>query len=278
MEFSDVASFFDDDSVYDAYTGAFLFLAHTTAHDDHTSSGATARRRTLTTEPGTSPPTRRVISWYGTFWLVGNNNTDAFEGSEVRRSYGLKKSTGSMALLTPAQACTSAAGTAFYAHREYYRDMTDQRTSADYDVMWNVFCPFNEAVVKGSFLREGSVIYRVRNAYPSVDEFVIAESDQFDADALQTAVFVANSALDLTSDSMSTISTTVPVIQTDVSDYYTFHTAAESDILPGDRTVFVAKSAITPIVGADFTMLSATWRVLTIASENDSWALRARLT
>ncbi len=276
MEFSNITSFFDQDEVFDGYTDAFLFLAHATAHDDHTSSGATSRRRTLTAAVDTVAPARRVVRWYDTFWLVGNNNTDGFQGDEVRRSYGLKKSTGLMAVLTPAQAALGDAGTPFHAHKEYYRDMTDALTSADMDLMWNIFCPLGEAVTKGKFLRQSGKLMRVRNVYQSVDEYLVAEADQLDDDALQVAVFSGPAALEFTTAAApNTISASV--IQTDSQKFYLFHNEAESGNKPGDRTVFAPKSSITPVVGQHVRMLDINWRIVTLASESDAWVLRLRM-
>jgi hypothetical protein len=276
MDLLDVASYFDEDEIFDAYTGQFLFYAHTRPHDDHTSSGATVRRRTMTAAPGTAPPARRAIRWYDTYWVVGNNNADAFRGEQLRRSYGLKKSTGLLALLTPGQACASGAGLQFHAHREYFRDMTDAKTSADWDTMWNVFCPLVEPVVKGAFLRDSSnKLLRVRNVYPSVDEFLVAEADQLDDDALQPAVFTTAGVLDLVNDTLATASFATPVVQTDPQKCYEFRTAAESVLQPGDRAVF---TFYLPKVGDVFTMQGANWRVLTVQPSGDAWLCLARRT
>lgn len=275
MEFSAAAEYFNNDQVFDAYTDASLFMAHTATHDDHTSSGATSRRRTLIAGVAATAPARRAIRWYDTFWLVGGNNTDGFLGGEVRRNFGLKKSTGLMRASTPGATALATPGTAFHAHKEYYRDMTDQLTSSDTDVMWNVFCPLGEPVAKGTFLTQGSAVFRVRSVYETVDEFLVAESDQFDADARQSAVFTAAPALEFTAGA-SPGTTTVSVIQTDVSKYYVFRNEAESGSKPGDRTVFVAKSSVTPAVGGHMQMMGASWRIVTVVSEGDAYALRVR--
>lgn len=277
MDLVDVSSYFDNDPVYDAYTGALLFYCHTTPHDDHTSSGATARRRTMTTAPGTVPPARGVVSIHGEVWLVSNSNLDGFAGGPVRRSYGLKKTTGLMALLTPAQACLGLAGTSFHAQREYFRDTQDARTSADWDVMWNIFCPSAEGVGKGAFLRQGATLYRVRNAYTTVEELLVAEADQLDADAFQMLTFTS-SKLDIVSDRQVVAAVPTTGVQTDPQKCYAFRTLAESTLLPGDRAVYVAKSAHTPTVGAEFTMQGAKWRVQQLVSEGDAWLMLARLT
>lgn len=277
MDLSGIASYFDEDEVRDAYSDALLFLGHTTAHDDHTSSGATARRRTLSAAPEAVAPTRRVVSLYGEFWLVGNSNVDSFQGAPVRRSFGLKKSTGVVDLLTAGEACQGAAGTSFHAHKEYYRDIPDQQSSSDWDTMWNVFCPLAEPVTKGVFLREaGGRLMRVRNVYPSVDEFLVAEADQLDTDALQTVTFTREGELDLVTDSVPSASISASVIQMDVQKHYVFRTQAEAGTKPGDRAVFVAKAALTPQPGDTFSMQGADWRVVTLDDEGDAWAVLSR--
>lgn len=275
MRFSDAASYFDQDQVYDAYTGELLFLCHTSAHDDHTSSGSTSRRRTMTTADNTVAPARRAVTLYGEAWIVGNSNPDYFQGEAVRRSYDLKKSSGLMAALTPAEACTAAAGTAFHAHREYFHDMQDARTSADWDVMWNVYHAAGEPVAKGAFLRQGGVLYRVRNVRDSIEQYNIAEADQLDADALQSAQFVSQERSLVTEQPIGAPVTTT-VIQTDIQKFYEFRTQAEGKVQPGDRVVFVAQAAHTPKVGAEFMMQGARWRTLAVVPELDAYALHVR--
>lgn len=276
MDFRDVASFFDDDPVYDAYSGALLFYCHTTPHDDQTSSGATARRRTMTTVDETVAPPRGAVRVHDDFWLVSDSNPDGFRGENVRRSYSLKKSTGLMTSLSTAEAVRGLAGTDLHAHKDYFRDMQNPRAESDWDTMWNVFCARGEPVTKGRFLRQGSTLLRVRNIYESVDGYLIAEADQLDFDAPQSATF-STGTVDLVTDTVTNTTTVVPVLQTDPQKYYQFRTQTESALQPGDRTVFVAKIDLAPKIGGQFRMLDADWRVLSKVSEGDAWALLVRL-
>lgn len=276
MDLKDAARYFDHDPVYDGYSGALLFYGHTKPHNDHTSSGATSRRRTLVTIPTNAAPARGVVTLYSEQWLMGSNNPDTYQGNQIRRSFDMKKSTGLMKLLTPGQACLSGSGTDFHAHKEYFKDMVDPLTSSEYDVMWNIFCPPSEAVIKGSFFREGSIIFRVRNVYDTVELLNVAETDQLDADALQSATFTGNAGFNLITDVPTSSSVATTVIQTDVPKFYQFRTEQEAERKPGDRTVFVAKSAVTPKVSATFTMLGTSWRVLAVVSESDAWAMLVR--
>lgn len=276
MRFADVSGYFDNDPVYDAYTGALLFKCHTSPHDDQTSSGATSRRRTMVTAETVVVPARRAVMLYGEAWVVGNSNPDYFQGVAVRRSHDLKKSTGLMAALSPAGACASAAGTSLHVHREYFRDMQDARTSADWDVMWNIYHAPGEPIAKGTFLRQGATLYRVRNTRDSVEQLNVAEADQLDADALQSVQFFSQER-SLVTEQPTGAAVDTTAIQTDVMKFYHFRTQAEGKTQPGDRTVFVSKAAITPKVGAEFTMQGLRWRVLAAVPELDAWALHARL-
>ncbi len=276
MDLKDAARYYDKDPVYDGYSGALLFYGHTKPHDDHASSGATSRRRTLVTVPASTAPARGVVTLYGERWLMGSNNPDTYMGNAIRRSFDLKKTTGLLKLLTPGQACLGSSGTDFYAHKEYFKDMQDSLSESEYDTMWNIFCPLSESVVTGSFFKEGSTLLHVRNVYTTVELLAVAEVDELDADAAQSAVFTSNAQINLVTDLPISSAVTTPVIQTDVPKFYRFRTEVEADRKPGDRTVFVAKSAIAPKVGANFTMLGQTWRALAVVSENDSWALHAR--
>lgn len=277
MDFADAAAYFNNDQVVDGYTGAPLFFCRTSAHDDKTSSGATARRRTLTAAPDVTPPARGVVALYGEHWILSDSNTDNMMGAAVRRSFGMKKATGLMTLLTPAQACAGAAGINFYAHKDFYRDVQDARTQSEWDVMWNVFSAMNEPIAKGSFLRQDGTLYRVRNTYPSVERYRVAEADEFDADAAQEAVFVRSGKVDLVTDIAEEVSTTLQVIQTDSMKFYRYRTEVEADSKPGDRVVFLPAASYAPLPGAVFTMLGARWRVLSGVIDGDARVLRARL-
>lgn len=276
MRFSDISAYFDKDPVYDAYTGALLFTCHTSAHDDHTSSGSTSRRRTMTTSEGIAIPPRRAVVLYGEAWIVGNSNPDHFQGVAVRRSHDLKKSTGLMELLTPGQACLGGAGPQFHAHREYYRDSVDTRSSADWDVMWNIYHAPGEGVMEGKFLRQDGILYRARTTRDSVEQYDITAADQLDADTMQSAEFTSQQRSLVTEQPVGA-PITVQVIQTDLTKFFEFRTQGESKVQPGDRTIFVAQSAHTPKVGAEFTMQNLRWRVLAVVPELDAYALHVRL-
>lgn len=276
MKLANVVRHFSKEKVFDAYTGAYLFSGHMLAPAAHV-SGDTFRRHTMSTVDGITPPARGAVSVLGDYWLIGNSNPDGFKGSVVRRNHSLKKSSGLLNLLTPAQACLSATGLPMHVYKEYYRDTTNAQSDAEFSTMWSLHCSINEATAEGSFFRDGASLLRVRNIYPIQEGFNIAETDVLDPDALQPVTFTSTGKVDLVTDLPTAMSVMTTVIQTDSSKFYVFATEAQDPRKPGDRTVFVAKSALTPAQGMTFRMLGQVWRVLALTSERDAWALHARL-
>lgn len=276
MRLKHAARYFDRDSVYDAYTNVYLFKAQMLSPAEHV-SGDTFKRHTLTTKDGITMPARNAVRIVDGVWLTANNNADTHDNEVIRRNFALKKSTGLLQLMTPAEACTNTGGLAIHAHKEFYRDTVNIPTEADYATFWNIYCPQNENVLRGSFFRQGTTVFRVRNVYPTPEGFNVAESDQFYPDAIQAATFITTGKPDLVSDKRTAASVAASVIQTDVYKFYRFTTADEDKQKAGDRTVFVPKATVTPVIGGKLAMLGKTWQIMTIASEFDSWALHVRL-
>lgn len=276
MKLANVARYYDKEVVTDAYTGAFLFKGQMLSPAEHV-SGDTFRRHTLTTTDLVSAPTRRVVTVLGEPWIMGYNNPDGFKGKVMRRNHSLKKATNLLNLLTPSEACLGSTGTLFYGCMEFLREAYNLNSQADMSPFWDIYCPINETIRLGSFLRNGTTILRVKTLYALVEGFIDVEADEFNADAVQSAIFVSNGTYDPLTDSMQSSSVHVPVIQTDSQKYYQFKTEAEDGLKPGDRIVFAPQSVITPKVGGNLTMIGKRWRVLSVASEIDAWALHVRL-
>lgn len=281
MKLSSAARFFDKDPVYDSYTGEELFRCQFSSFDDSQSSGATSRRRVLSTAPQYTLPTRRAVTIYDEVWVGGDSHLETFKGKPIRYSANLKKSSGLYNLLTPAQACLSATGVQAYGHGRYLKDTIDSTTSSEYDPFWNVFLSITETVTKGMFMRLGSTLYRVRSRYITDDQYLLAQVDELDASCLRSATFTQNGAYNIALDSFPVVSVATPAIVLDMPKFYRLRDGAEDYEKAGDITVFIPQSALTPVVNAVFTMPNAegtmkSWRVVTVNDELDAWALHVR--
>lgn len=274
---TDVARYFDREEAYDGYTGALLFYCQFSSFDDKSADGSTSRRRTLSVSDAVEIPARRCIELQTQRWLIGNGNDDSFLGKRMRQSFGMKRVTDLATIMTPAQACNPAGtGTAAYAQLEYFKDTVNSLNDSGYDTFWNTYFAPDEPVLSGSFLKIGTRMLRVRQRYTPVEGLLTAQSDELDADWSQSITFTSNGTYSPITDALTTISTAVNAVQTDLSKFYKWQTASDADTQAGDKVVFVPAASITPLVGAVFTMASRSWRVLSVVAEADSWALHVR--
>lgn len=274
MRLKAAAVYFDDTPVADGYTGAFLWQCQFSSFNDANAVGSTSTRRILSIAPGLALPARRVVKIFDDRWLVGDGNPDSWKASQIRQSFNMKKATTLAAILTPAQACLGAAGITAYAQQIYFKDSVNTLNNADYDPFWNFFFAPGEPVGKGSYLRAGSQLYRVRSSYLPLEDLRICQSDEVDAGPL-TAVF-ATGAYDPLSDSVSGGTVTTSVLMMDFTKAYNYLTQASDRVAAGDMNALVPAAALTPETGKTVTIAGEVWRILTKSVEGDCWLLHLR--
>jgi hypothetical protein len=275
MDLHGAATFFDTDPIHDGYSGAFLFYAQVSSFDDSSSDGATNRRRILSAGPSVVIPARRVVSLFGDRWIVGTGTPDGYGGEIIRQHFNTKRATDLLALLTPAQALSAAAGTSVYAQKMYLKDIVNSLTDSEYDTQWNIFVAPGEPAGKGSFLRDASGrLYRVRNDYVPTEGLRILQSDELDTDAVQSCVFDTGT-YDPVTETTTAGTTTVNCVQVDVPKFYRFRHLSDGQTQPGDLALFVPTSvALRP--GMTFTMAGVKWRVRHFQPEIDAQVALAR--
>lgn len=277
MRLRDAARHFDKEQAYDGYTDEALFKCQYSSFDDSAGDGSTNRRRGMSVAPTVTIPTRGCIRLQNQRWLVGSPTDDGFQGDAMRHNYNLKRVTDSLRILTVSQACADATGTSAYAQKHYFKDTANALTDSEYDTFWNVFFSASETVTQGAFLRDASSqFHRVRQVYRVAEGFLIAQTDQLDADARQTGVVFQTGAYNPITEAVAAGTVTTSVIQLEVPKFYRFRQQAEANIKPGDRAVFVS-TAVTPRPGMLFTMQSRAWLVVMAQAEGDGWAIHARL-
>lgn len=276
MRMAAVSRFFDLEQAYDGYSGAATFKCQFSSFDDAAADGTTNRRRGMSVSHGTTLPARRVVRLSDQRWIISDPTDDSFQDVTVRVNYNLRKATHLLSVLTPAQAALASSGVATYAQLYYFKDTSNAQSETEYSTFWNAFFARAEAVVEGTFFRDADQkLYRVRQSYMASEGFVVAQTDQLEDDARQAAVF-ATGAYDPVTDSFAAGTVNAHVIQFDPTQYSKRQVPGLPERKAGDRSVFVAASALTPKVGMTFTMLSAKWQIVALLAEQDAWALQVR--
>lgn len=274
MDLHDAAVYFDEDPVYDGYTGALLFSGQATSFDASKGDGSSFRRRSLSVAPGTVLPTRQVLSVYGDRWVAGYGTPDGFGGEEIRLGFNLKHATDNLAILTPAEALAAAAGTSAWVQKLYLRETVNMQTDSDFDPQWNIFVAPGEPVVKGTFFRDGDgKLYRTREEYMSIEGLRVAIGDQLD-DPLLSATFQGGT-YDPVSDTHTGATVTVAAIKLDITKLYRLRERSDGLTAPGDIAVLVPTSAGAK-GGSRFTLAGRTWIAQSAQAELDATLLHAR--
>lgn len=275
MEFSDGASFFDSDPVYDGVAGTYLFDGQVASFNDATSDGASNRRRTLSLAPDLVIPSHRIVMIHDERWLVGIATPDGFQGDVVRQNFNMKRVTNLFAVLTPQQAVQAATGTPVYVHRMYFKDTVNALTDSEYDTFWNVFMATEVVIVPGTFFRdEAGTLYRARKGYVPLEDLCVAQTDEIDAGARVTATLVGGT-FDPVADSYSSSTSNVPAIKLDAGQFYRHRAVSDSLIQAGDFMFFFTAN-VTLAQGHTFAVGGVTWRVVSIQTEIDSKVAQAR--
>lgn len=276
MNFKDVSRVFDSVGMHDGYTGRFLFYGQPASFETSNPEGSVSKRRVLSLASNIVIPARRCLRFIGERWIVGDGSADGLFDTALRTSFWVKKVTDEFTYRTPGEAALGAGGTTAYAQREYLRDTTNGGTDAEYDPQYEVFFASGETPVKNGYLVSDTTILRVRAVRPALAGFLMVSSDEIGLPARVTATFDTG-AYDPATDSYAAGSAAVPTLLYDRSKEYILRTEADPKNLAGDRTMIVAKTSITPVVGQQLAADGATWQVLTVTSNQDAWSLHLKV-
>lgn len=275
MKLKSASRKFDTCPVYDAYSSALLFKAQVSTFLEAAPDGSTAKRRVLSLDPSIAPPTHSAINVLNETWVVGDGILDEWRGSSIRASYWMKFSSGLFSVLTPAQACLGTAVATQHAQRDYLKDTVNNLTNAQYDPFWVFHLSKNAVVAKGTFLKQGSVLYRVRTQHLSLEGFKQAQCDEIDYGVI-TSTFSSTGVYDPVSDTYSSASLAVPSLLMDYYKVYDYKTQSDPSNLAGDMALVVAKSSVSPVVGQNVVVNSESWRIVAIVPDQDAWSLHIR--
>lgn len=276
MRLSNVARYFDQEAIFDGYTGQRLFAGQLSSFNDATATGTTLRRRALSFAPTLALPARRCLKIGPMRWIASIGILDSFQGVEMRNTHNLRLATNSFQILTPGQVLSPAPlPLSAYGYAEYFRDTVNTQTYSETDTSWNVFFASKEPVAQGLFLKDGSRLLRVRQAYINPEDLKLAQSDELAADWLQSVTLSGNGAYDPVTDTTSTETVTMPAILVDIKTFYRWRLWVEAQMQPGDKMLFIS-NIINIAVGSNVLLQNSNWRVVSFQAEQDVWALHVR--
>jgi len=284
MNFKNVASYFDRDKMYDGYTGSFLFNCQVASFDSSQPDGSFQRRRTVSAAPDTVLPTKRVGLLYGKRWVLGEFVVDGFYSEAVRATASSKEVTDYFTLLTPGQAALdlTVGVSNFYGCASFTKEAANTITDSYLDGVYEVTAGKNEDLPKGYFLRSENKLLHINGTHTPLEGFRIATTNEVsykDSTAWQPNSIVTVSiagAYDPITDTEDVAGAPTTGVLLDLYKLFNYKTEADPTKKPGDMTLVVAKSAITPVAGATATVGGLKAIIVSVISHFDSWALHIR--
>lgn len=280
MKLKNAAKYFDNDSAYDAYTGAYLFKGQFSTFEGASPDGSFNRRRTVSVAPEVVAAPRRVVTVQGTSWIMGELIAEGFKDKPIRKSSSAKEVTSLYDLLTPGQAALRASTgvNRLYGHATYLKDTVNSLTDSAYDPQYEVTFALTETIQAGNFLRSPAHFLHIRTVQFANEGYWIATADEISVAPKQTSCEVVvefSGAYDpVTEERAAGVTTTG--IMLDMYKLYKFNTQADPRNQAGDMSLIVAKSAITPEPGQELAIAGVIWRNVNFTEYHDAWNIQIR--
>lgn len=279
MKLKDAARYFDRDSVYDAYTGGFLWKAQFSSYDGAKPDGTFERRRTVSVQPGTVNAPRRVVTLGAERWMLGEFVTDTFSDEPIRLTASAKLVTDSYLALTPGQAALrSPTGSfTFYAQTNYLKDTVNSTTNSDYTPFYEVYFGSTEPLTEGFFLRSANRLIHLRTCYPELEGYKTAAGDELVSPSFggtgEVNVVLAGVVDPVTELPAAGVATTGILLE--MYMLYDYRTQADPKNLSGDKTLILSNT-IAVTQGSTLTVNSIKWRIMSVTSYYDAWNVHIR--
>lgn len=280
MKLKNAAKYFDTDSVYDAYSGDYLFKAQFSTFEGASPDGSFHRRRTVSVAPEVVAAPRRVVTVQGTTWIMGELIAEGFRDKPIRKSSSAKEVTGLYDLLTPGQAALREPTgiKQLYGHANYLKDTVNSLTDSAYDPQYEVTFAFPEVIQAGNFLRSLEHFLHIRTVQFANEGYWIATADEIAAAPTQNSCEVAvvlSGTFNPVTESYG-VGTSTTGILLDMYKLYNFNTQADPRNQAGDMSLLVAKTAITPLAGQTLEVAGEEWRNIKFTSYHDAWNIQIR--
>lgn len=281
MEFTAAASFFDNQPVLDAYTGATLFMAQPDLYDAAVRDAETGWRRTLSTAAAVFPA-RGCVQIANDRFVAGRSVRDYFQGEVVREHVLLHPTDQLIAAGFPAEFLAGGIiAVSFYAGLSWLKERKVETTTSETSTIYDVYCSVSETSVREGVIlktQDGNYL-RVLGADLRSGGLMVLVTYELGADALRPVSYTATGAYDPAADSSSA---SAPIlIDAFVEDFqsnYRYKTSAATKYDRADKVVTVRMSDLpNPVPGDLLEDQGETFRLLERqADPGGCWELHVR--
>ena len=178
MDLLDAAVYFDNDQLYDAYTGEYLYDGQFATYDGSQLDGSFVRRRTVSLGPDLELPPRRVVTLFGEQWVLSDPIVDGFYSVPIRKTMSARKSHGLYQLKTAEELVNRLpAAREAYAFARWIKATADAATSY-MEPYFEFSLALTEPPIKGMFIELDGRVWHTRIETDVVEGFRLAECDE----------------------------------------------------------------------------------------------------
>lgn len=280
MKLKNAARYFDDDKVYDAYSGTYLWKAQFSSFEGASPDGSFVRRRTVSVAPEVKPAPRRVVKVQNDLWIMGSFMTDTFKGRPIRQSCSAKIVNGSFNLLSPGNAALQnySEGVQIHGFARYLKDTVNSNTDSDYDPFYDVSFSETEVVPDGYFLRSAQQYFHIRSSQLLTDGFVNAACDEMALDSSAVKNCEVSVVLSGERDPVTELfdaGTVTTGLLLDMYKLYNYQTQADDLNKAGDMSLVLANTT-SIYAGQVLTIGVQPWRIVGYTAYFDAWNVHVR--
>lgn len=278
MRLAAAASRFDKVLCQDAYTPATQLYGQLDVFDDSRRDGVTVLRRVLSVAGGTAIPARRALTIHGEQWIVGTHESDSYKGEVIRDKFVLQRAHGACTIRTIDQALIGSGGVSAYGAKLWVKDMKEIEVSSKLSPFFHIYLSSYETVAVGSVISLLGREHIVRNTFLSAAGFLVAESDELVAGAIQAGTFYPRSYAPATDAITDGAPVALQVLRLRFQDEYEYLQAAAPKMEAGDIRVMIRKNvtAAPPKANDKLVLPDATWLVISVSDESSGWGLHLR--
>ena len=261
MRLKNASRLFDKTVFTDAY-GTVTFKGQLDPFDFFKLDGAAVKRRALSTAPGVTIPARRTIKADDQVYLVGDQTPDHWAGSKIRNRYVLHGADYLAQVRTVAEALADAAGLTAWVSRDWNKDTTDSRVSAENISQYHMFFSSAEDVPDESVLTlSDGRNYLVQGTHRALSGFTDALANEIPEPVFETVSF-ADRTYDPVADSFSSVTNNVRVMRIRWQEAFQYLSRASVEFERGDCLVFIPKGIVSPSANDTVPLSDGTWRVV----------------
>ena len=270
MDLSVAASMFDDQPIYDKYTGALLFMGQPLTYDGSVRDSVASWRQSVSAETVVTPDRGVVMLGRDTF-IAGRIIQDFFQGDVIRENVILHPCDDSYQKGHAVNFLTDpipAEVVPFYGGVTWRKSSSDEKESPELHNICDVYFSGTETYPDPDdlILAGNDIMYRVRSIESREGGFMVAVCSELGVGAVVDATYSSKGAYDAATDSvLGGAPVSLKAIIELAKTNFKFVVAATAKYEPGDRVVTLREIDVTSpkpedaivVGGVDYFVVSA---------------------